>query len=150
MGDVVGSGFGTGQGVARAASGSAWREQLRQVQDALSACALEIEREVTLKATAELAGTLSRAARRLRSAEGSSWHGVLLEAVHGFASRAALFTIHKEMLSLEGVRGLPGTASLRDIPIAQAPAFRAAVESGDTIVAMRTKGELSEPIAAHF
>lgn len=150
MGDVVGSFFGEGQGVARATADVGWRAQLEQVHSALTSCAQQIAREVKLQTTAEITGNLNRSARRLRSANEESWREVLLEAVQGFCGRAALFMVQNETLRLHGVRGIRTASPFRDVPAAAAPAFRAAVVSGDTIVAMRTKGEMSEAIAAAF
>ena len=90
---------------------------------------------------------LNHAARRLRS-PGSQWGHVLVDASAAFCEHAALFT-------------LPGGASLHlerssrgevveDVPLDAAPAFRTAVETKDTVVAVRTRGEMSTPIAASF
>src|SRR5579872_3011181 len=90
---------------------------------------------------------LNHAARRLRSS-GSQWGQVLIESSAAFCEHAALFT-------------LPGGSSLHlekssrgevveDVPLDAAPAFRTAVETKDTVVAVRTRGEMSAPIAACF
>ncbi len=39
------------------------------------------------------------------------------------------------------------TRRVEDIPLDSAPAFQSAVETRDTVVAMRTRGEMSRPIA---
>ena len=90
---------------------------------------------------------LNHAARRLRSS-GSQWGQVLVGSSAAFCERAALFT-------------LPGGSSLHleqssrgelveDVPLEAAPAFRTAVETKDTVVAVRTRGEMSAAIAACF
>ena len=89
---------------------------------------------------------LNRAARRLRSS-GSDWAQVLLESSAPFCERAALFTLAGDALHLVGSsRG----EVLEDVPLDAAPAFRAAVETKDTVIAVRTRGEMSAPIAACF
>ena len=90
--------------------------------------------------------SLNRAARRLRSS-GSQWAQALVEAAATFCERAALFTLAGGALHLEGSsRG----DVLEDVPLDAAPAFRSAVESKDTVIAVRTRGEMSAPIAACF
>jgi hypothetical protein len=89
---------------------------------------------------------LNRAARRLRSS-GSQWTQVLVEAGVAFCERVALFTLPGGALHLEGSsRG----DALEDVPLDGAPAFRTAVETKDTVIAVRTRGEMSELIAACF
>jgi hypothetical protein len=89
---------------------------------------------------------LNRAARRLRSSA-SDWAQMLVEAGAAFCERAALFTLSGGALHLEASsRG----DVLEDVPLDAAPAFRSAVESKDTVIAVRTRGEMSAPIAACF
>jgi len=89
---------------------------------------------------------LNRAARRLRSS-GSDWAQELLESSAPFCERAALFRLAGDALHLVGSsRG----EVLEDVPLDAAPAFRAAVETKDTVIAVRTRGEMSAPIAACF
>ena len=89
---------------------------------------------------------LNRAARRLRSSA-SDWARVLVEAGAAFCERAALFTLAGDALHLEASsRG----DVLEDVPLDAAPAFRSAVESKDTVIAVRTRGEMSAPVAACF
>lgn len=151
MGELAGGSIVEGQGVARARSDSAWRAQLEQLQEALASCTQEIARQVRIQTSSELAGNLNRSVRRLRSAQASdNWREALLDAVQAFCDRTALFTVNHRALHLESTRSIPNDNSLPDIALSAAPAFSAAVESGDTIVAMRTKGEMSEAIASYF
>lgn len=89
---------------------------------------------------------LNRAARRLRSS-GSEWAQALVEAGAAFCEHAALFTLPGGTLHLE--RSSRGDV-LEDVALDAAPAFRAAVETKDTVIAVRTSGEMSAPIAACF
>lgn len=90
--------------------------------------------------------SLNRAARRLHSS-GSEWVQVLVEAGAAFCEHAALFTLQTGSLHLE--KSSCG-AVLEDVPLEAAPAFRTAVETKDTVIAVRTRGEMSAPIAASF
>lgn len=150
MGEMASGSMSGAPGVAPAKCNTAWRTQLDRVQEALASCTQEIARQVRLEASAELAGSLDRSARRLRSARGDDWRQALLDAVRDFCGRAALFTVRDASLHLDGARGILREHQLGDIALSAAPAFRAAIETGDTIVAMRTKGEMSETIASYF
>jgi len=91
--------------------------------------------------------SLNHSVRRLRSAGNrEAWSDILVEATQGFCGRAALFTLRGKSLHLEAERNAGG--AIPDVPLDLAPAFRSAVESRDTVVAMRTSGEMSAPIAA--
>jgi len=90
---------------------------------------------------------LNHAARRLRSSR-SQWGQVLVESSAAFCEHVALFTLPGgSLLHLE--RSSRGEV-VEDVPLAAAPAFRTAVETKDTVVAVRTRGEMSAPIAASF
>ncbi len=70
---------------------------------------------------------LNQMARRLRLAESEAeWRSILEEGASAHAARVAVFTAEE---------------------VADAPAFATAIESRDTVVTMRTAGELSEAIA---
>jgi hypothetical protein len=103
--------------------------------------------EAKVSARRELTASLNQTARRLRSFESETqWASVLIEAAREFCERAAIFRVAGGRLRLLDAHGLD-TALTEEIPLASAPAFASAVESKDTVVAMRTKSELSEPIA---
>lgn len=92
---------------------------------------------------------LSQAARRLRSFESEEqWSSVLLDATQGFCDRAALFALRGESLHFQGSRILAAMES-GDVALRSAPAFQSAVESRETVVALRTAGELSGTIATY-
>jgi len=70
---------------------------------------------------------LNQLARRLRMAEsGEEWKTILEEGAATYAGRVAVFTAEE---------------------VAEVPAFATAIESRDTVVTMRTAGELGEEIA---
>ena len=92
----------------------------------------------------EIAATLNQSVRRLRGSETEAqWGDALVEAAVSFCTRALLFTVSENTLRLQGV-------DLTPIPIGTVPAFAAVVESKDSIVAMRTRGELSAGLANYL
>jgi len=96
----------------------------------------------------EASSNLNHAVRHFRTFENEEeWSKAFVEATEGFCERAALFTVHGPALRLAAGLGIPPGARIDNTPLASAPAFAGAVESRDTIVALRTRGELSGPIA---
>lgn len=92
----------------------------------------------------EVAGSLNQSVRRLRTFESEAhWSGAVVEAMASFCTRALLFTVGANTLRLQGV-------DLTPIPVATVPAFAAVIESKDSIVAMRTRGELSVGLANYL
>ena len=80
----------------------------------------------------------------------SSSGQALLDGAEGHCERAALFSISRSGGLFElfrGARGLETTAPAA-VPLASAPAFASVAETKDTVVALRTSGELSEQIAS--
>jgi hypothetical protein len=98
----------------------------------------------------ELIQKLNQSTRRLRSFEDERrWSNTLVDATRGFCGRAALFLIRDRKLHLETTRNFDDADLADDVPLDDAPAFAAAVETRDTLVAMCTNSELSEPLAAY-
>ncbi len=118
------------------------REQLSAAQRHFA----RLEQLLGTRESKDLAA-LNHAARRLRSAGAGLWVQVLVEAAAPFSARVALFTLHGGSLHLEAA---PGRTTIEDVPLDAAPAFRSAVETRDTVVALRTSGEMSASIAAFF
>jgi hypothetical protein len=111
----------------------------------------EAARQARKQVATELIGSLNQSVRRLASAENDEqWRETLLDATQGFCGRAALFTVNRGMLELESTRNIQSERQLTDAPLDSAPAFGAAMETRDTIVAMRTKGEMSPSVAQYF
>lgn len=90
---------------------------------------------------------LNRAVRRLRLSPNGDWIQVVNEAASAFAPRAACFSVQNDSAQLVPAHG--GLA-LEPVPLASAPAFQSAVETKDTVVAIRTPGEMSTPVAGYF
>jgi hypothetical protein len=97
----------------------------------------------------DLIQKLNQTARRLRHFENKAqWGHTLVDATRGFCGRAALFLVHDRKLHFEAARNIDEPGPADDVALESAPAFATAVETRDTLVAMRTGGELSEPLAA--
>jgi hypothetical protein len=142
-----------------------WKEQIdRVVEDRFAELAARVEEEFGRELSARIAGEretlrretaeqLNQAARRLRQSEsGDELHAILLDVAAAFCDRAVLFAIEGGVLRCAGARGLDpdaaGALLVAEAPLEASPAARGAVESLDTVVAMRTAGELSETLAA--
>lgn len=94
----------------------------------------------------EVFDRLSQAGRRLRQFDNEEqWSRSLVEATEGLCERAILFAVNQQRLEYRAARNVDGTPAA-PIPIASAPAFAGVLETKDTVVALRTRGELSEPI----
>jgi hypothetical protein len=119
-----------------------------QHRSALQARVNEAAAESRAAAERELARKLNQAVRCLRGSENGDWTTELVQATQGFCDRAAVFSLKAGALHLEAARGAVSTKPVDDVPLDAAPAFASAVESKDTVIAMRTKGELSPRIAA--
>ncbi|HWR53281.1 MAG TPA: hypothetical protein VN428_19400 [Bryobacteraceae bacterium] len=107
-----------------------WR--LAAELDAASAAAGERERRA-------LGEHWNRSVRRLLRYENeASWAAALADAAKPFAQDVVVFLVRGGVLEGAGL----------SVPVEKAPAFRNALESRDTVIAMRTAGELSDEIAA--
>lgn len=99
----------------------------------------------------DLSARLNQAGRRLRQArDEEDWIRVLLDAAKFFCRRVALFQLAGERLRFRGARGgesPAGWAGTAEVAISAAPAFLAAVSSGDPVVLVHSAAELSEVIA---
>ncbi len=97
----------------------------------------------------DLIQKLNQTARRLRHFENEGqWSHTLVDATRGFCGRAALFLVHDRKLHFEASRNIDQPSPADDISLDSAPAFATAVETRDTLVAMRSSSELSENLAA--
>jgi|SRR5271165_3526946 len=124
-------------------------ETHNELREQLSAAHRHFHRLEELLASRESndISALNRAMRRLRASRNGEWSQVLNDAASAFAARAALFTVRNGSMQLEASRG---RMPLEAVPLASAPAFQSAVETKDTVVAVRTRGEMSAPIANYF
>jgi hypothetical protein len=99
----------------------------------------------------ELIQKFNQVVRRLRNFEDErQWSNTLVDATRGFCSRAALFLIRDGKLHLETTRNFDDAILADEVLLEAAPAFATAVETRDTLVAMRTGSELSKPIEAYL
>ncbi len=119
-----------------------------QHRNALQARVNQAAAEARAAAERDLSRKLNQAVRCLRGSENGDWSTELVQATQGFCDRAAVFTLHHGTLHLEASRGAIPAKTVDDVPLDAAPAFASAVESRDTVIAMRTKGELSPRIAS--
>lgn len=121
----------------------------RIFEDRITALSAGVESAVAeslAEARRDVSGRLNQAVRRLRNAANEhQWEAALIEATQGFCDRAAIFKIIAGTLRFQAARNVSGASE--DVPLSAAPAFASAVESKDTVIAMRTAGEMSERIA---
>jgi hypothetical protein len=121
-----------------------------EYQDALEARLREAAQSGRA-AQRDLIQKLNQTARRLRHFENEGqWSHTLVDATRGFCGRAALFLVHDRKLQFEVSRNIDGPGPASDVSLDAAPAFAAAVETRDTLVAMRASSELSEPLTAYL
>jgi hypothetical protein len=148
-----------------------WRDQLaRAVDERFAGIAAGIEAE-TQRRAAELAESSLNAvresaaadlrrfterrnqtARRLEQAEDAqAWASALLDGLHSFTPRVALFSVLTGKLRHEGHRAEAGhnLSALESVnaPATGVPAFRNVMETLDTVIALATSGELGEALA---
>ena len=99
----------------------------------------------------QFAEKLNQTMRRLRTFESDAqWAATVLDATESFCDRAAMFTLAGASLRLEAVRGMGRQEAFADVPLETAPAFASVVATSDSVVAMRTRGEMSGPLAEVF
>ena len=128
------------------------RDQIERVLEerltALSAGIVQAVAESLAAARRELTSRLNQSVHRLRTAESEEqWSKAIVDATQGLSDRAALFLLRNGSLHLTAARNIPGDEKMAATALASAPAFANAVESQDTVVALRMKSEMSEPIA---
>ena len=115
----------------------------RQLGEAADAARVEARRALT--------AALNQTVRQLKNADSRDiWIRTVLDAAAPFCSKAALFLLTPRGLKLEGAHGAapPESVAAAEIPLSSAPAFAAAIESKDTVVADGSAKELSQTVAA--
>jgi hypothetical protein len=118
-----------------------------EYQDALES-RLRSAAKTEKAARRDLVQKLNQAARRLRHFESEiQWGHTLADSTRGFCGRAAVFGLRDGRLHLEASRNIPEAGPPDHVALDTAPAFATAVETRDTLVALRTRGELSGPLA---
>jgi hypothetical protein len=99
----------------------------------------------------ELIQKLNQIARRLRGFESErQWSNTLVDSTRGFCGRAALFLVRDRKLYLETTRNFDDADLAAEVPLNDAPAFATAIETRDTLVAMRSASELSVAIDTYL
>ncbi|HEU0138651.1 MAG TPA: hypothetical protein VFQ79_03030 [Bryobacteraceae bacterium] len=138
-----------------------WKEHLDHVfEERFAELSSRVSESFRLEVAAEVekaAGTtrrdvsdrLNESVRRMcKAANHEEWTAAFLESSAAFSERIALFSVLGENLQLEGACGLadalPGDVQRISIPLGSAPAFANAVESSDTVAAMRSATEISK------
>jgi len=102
------------------------------------------------RARREAAEAFNQALRRLHGCEtDEEWSIALVDASAGFCSHAALLELGRESLRLLRASGAAAPAGF-EAALQGAPALRAAIESGGTVITLVSAAELSEPVAAMF
>lgn len=100
---------------------------------------------VQTRETDERLRQLQQAARALRQAESTAqWTQILADAAGRLASAVLFLRVDGEMLHCDATRG----ASQPSEPIAITGAFRQAVDTKESVVALHTASELSEAVAS--
>lgn len=91
---------------------------------------------------------LNQLLRRFRHYETQSeWIGAVLDGSSQFAAKSALFAVEGGMFRLRGQHNLEIAENV-SFSKADAGAFRAAVDSMDHVIALRTPAEVSEPLSS--
>ena len=142
-----------------------WPERMERVLEetvAALAARLDEEHQETLEARVEQANragllarrelirNLNQIARRLRGFEDQrQWSNTLVDSTRGFCGRAALFVVRDRKLRLETTRNFDDTDLAAEVPLEEAPAFASAIETRDTLVAIRSSSELSGLVAGY-
>src|SRR5580658_708617 len=107
-------------------------------QDALQARVQQAHRSAEASRR-ELIQKLNQITRRLRGFEDErQWSNTLVDATRGFCGRAALFLIRDRKLHLETTRNFDDADLNEDVALADAPAFQSAIDTRDTLVALRS------------
>jgi hypothetical protein len=129
------------------------RTALEQVSALVESRLQQLARSVERETRQDAAGEFNRAARRLRRySSQESWAAAVLDSAAPFAAGAALFLLSGRCFRALRARDLEQGAAFDglDIPLAEAPAIASAAASGESVVALRSPGELSAPVSALF
>ena len=128
------------------------RDQVERIFEerltALTAGVVQAVVESLAGARREITSKLNQSVRRLRTSKTQEQLSkTIVEATQGFSDRAALFLLRDGSLHLVAARDISGAEQMPATPIGSAPAFANAMQSQDTVVALRTRSEMSEAIA---
>lgn len=129
-------------------------DRLSEFSRQLEESAATVAAEASETARRETADFLNQGVRRMRQASGAGeLASALLDSTARFALCAALFRIDGGSAKGESVRGIEAEAESAfgtlDIPLADAPALAAAVESLDPVVSVTAPEELSAALSGY-
>lgn len=146
-----------------------WREQLGRVfeerfAELAARLSEEFDRQVAERAAAIAAerikaerrvafAQMNQSIRRISQAQAAGeWTAAVLDAAAPYCRRSILFGVGLRSVIAEGLRGFGEEAAAgwlgREIQLGSAPAFAAAIESRDVVVAGRSAAEISPELAA--
>jgi hypothetical protein len=115
---------------------------------ALSAGVVQAVVESLAGARREITSKLNQSVRRLRTCKTEEQLSkTIVDVTQVFSDRAALFLLRDGLLHLAAARNISGAEQMPATPLSSAPAFANAVQSQDTVVALRTRSEMSEAVA---
>ena len=131
----------------RAERGAAAREAAAQAEDAAHQAIHEATVESRRTTRRELSEGLNQAVRRLGSAENfQQWRDALLDGAASQADRVLVFGVGENSATIEGFRGIEEVPDAQ-IALHDAPALTSAIDTKDTVVAVRTTSEFGAQIA---
>ena len=120
-----------------------------QMEKAASAAAEQGRQAGAQESATRIATNWSRYFGRMRQFQSDrSWCDALLEACAEWCDSTAFFSIRGGRLCFQGARGLSSPEAVAEVPLDQAPAFRSAASENETVFCLRTRRDLSAPIAA--
>ena len=138
--------------IIRRALDKSWEVLRPQMEEALLgelqsqiAAASDQARKTALQSVGQAARWLDKAGND------QQWRMALVDAAAQFCERAALFAVENGRLFCKAASGADiSTLQKLAIPFTEAPAFKTAVDTGETVVAIRRAEELSAPVADVF
>ena len=126
---------------------AAAREAQAQAEDAAQQAIHEASVSVRKSVTRELSERLNQSVRRLASAGSfDQWREALLDGAAIQADRVLVFGISESSAMVEAARGVDNAQGL-ECSLQDMPALVSAIDTKDTVVAVRTTSEFGERIA---
>ena len=138
--------------IIRRALDKSWEALRPQMEEALLS---ELQTQVAAvgeQARKSALQSVGQAARWLDQAENDQqWRMAVVDAATQFSDRAALFVVENGRLFCRAANGAD-ISSLESLalPFTEAPAFKTAVDSGETVITIRRAEEISAPVAEVF
>ncbi len=99
-------------------------------------------------ARCQVTNELNQILRRLRQYETEAeWVSAVLDGASRFVQQVAIFDVNNAVLTLRGQRKL-SLAEHLSFPAASAAAFATVIETQDSVIALRTPGEVTESLSS--